>query len=234
MINLRILSPIEVDSAIIRWIRSELSDRSCLEILEAGCGRQWPLKLSGLRYRLTGIDQDEAALNHRRDVIHDLDVCILGDLHDLKLDEDSFDLIYCSYVLEHVRDASRVISNFSKWLKIGGVLVVKIPDPQSVHGFFASHTPHWFHILYYKLILRQKTAGQPGYPPYPTRYSTSITREGFKSDCAANSLGVLEIVGFGQYPQTIKWFATAVNFFTFGRLAASHASQAFICKKENG
>src|SRR6267154_4568853 len=45
-----------------------------LEILEAGCGREWPIKLEGVRYRLTGIDLDEAALESRvRDV---------GDLHE--------------------------------------------------------------------------------------------------------------------------------------------------------
>ena len=33
-----------------------------LQILEAGCGRKWPIDLSGVRYRLTGVDLDAKAL----------------------------------------------------------------------------------------------------------------------------------------------------------------------------
>jgi hypothetical protein len=33
-----------------------------IKILEGGCGRKWPVDLSGVTYHLTGIDLDEHAL----------------------------------------------------------------------------------------------------------------------------------------------------------------------------
>jgi hypothetical protein len=51
-----------------------------LEILEAGCGRSWPLELAGIDYRLTGIDLDAEALRLRVKSVGDLHEAIVGDL----------------------------------------------------------------------------------------------------------------------------------------------------------
>ena len=78
-----------------------------LDVLEAGCGEnQWDLLLPGRSVRMVGIDLDAAALKHRSEVIRDLDVGIVADIRDADAaDEDSFDIIYSSYVLEHVAGA---------------------------------------------------------------------------------------------------------------------------------
>ena len=78
-----------------------------LRILEAGCGRSWPLKLSR-PYQLTGIDMDQAALSARKD----LNSAVVGDLRTAEFAERSFDVIYSSYVLEHIRGRSRCSSGF--------------------------------------------------------------------------------------------------------------------------
>ena len=42
------------------------------EILEAGCGRHWPLKLERVEYHLTGIDFDQQAIEIRQSKFNDL------------------------------------------------------------------------------------------------------------------------------------------------------------------
>jgi SAM-dependent methyltransferase len=162
-----------------------------LEILEAGCGRQWQLKLS-VPYRLTGIDTDADALKARLEDKRDLDEAILGDLRTAKLAAGRFDVIYCSWVLEHVDGAERVLENFSEWLKPRGLLVVRVPDRDSLFGIATRCTPFWFHVGYYRWILGVKTAGTPGHGPYPTCYDAVISRAGFDRFCSKSGFSLIE------------------------------------------
>ena len=141
---------IELQEAAIRG--TAMSDK-VIEILEAGCGRSWPFKLDGVRYRLTGIDLDADALKHRVEVQRDLHEAVVGDLQTVSMQAEKFDVIYCSFVLGHIDGARGVLLRFKEWLKPGGSLIIKIPDPQSAHGFAAKLTPHWFHVLYYNCRL---------------------------------------------------------------------------------
>src|SRR5690606_33965359 len=131
-------------------------------ILEAGCGNSWQLKLPGVKYVLTGVDLNEDALRIRKCERKDLDGVIHGDLRTVALDADQYDVIYNSFVLEHVQQAEHVLSNFCRWLKPGGILILRIPDPKSVYGFLSRLTPFWFHVFYKRFIAGIKTAGKPG------------------------------------------------------------------------
>ncbi len=101
-----------------------------LSILEAGCGRQWPLHIIS-KYKLTGIDLDPDALKTRVTTIGDLDEAIVGDLLIHDFPSESFDLIYNAYVLEHINGAEKVLANFTRWLKPGGLLLLQIPPRQN-------------------------------------------------------------------------------------------------------
>ncbi len=59
---------------------------------------------------------------------------------------DRFDVIYCSYVLEHIENADVVLNRFVKWIKPNGIIIIKVLDPDSVHGYITRITPHWFHL----------------------------------------------------------------------------------------
>ena len=39
-----------------KYIKQKAIGGSTLQILEAGCGRRWPLNLSGIQHSLTGVD----------------------------------------------------------------------------------------------------------------------------------------------------------------------------------
>ena len=130
-----------------------------LSLLEAGCGQCWRIDLKGLQYTLTGVDQDAVALDLRKNVVRDLDVAICGDLCSLELSEASFDVVYCDFVLEHVTQADLALCNFVKWLRPGGIIILGLPDPGTVRGFFARVLPHWTHVWYYRRICGSKSAG---------------------------------------------------------------------------
>ena len=176
-------SPSQELEIIEAYIKREAGDKSILHFLEAGCGRKWPLKLCGVEYLLDGVDIDKNALEIRKNKVKDLDKAILGDLRCVNLKENEYDVIYCSYVLEHIQNAKEVLINFHRWLKPGGLLILKIPDRNSVFGYITRITPLWIHIAYKKYIRGNRHAGKTGFDPYPTFHDSVISREGIHKYC---------------------------------------------------
>jgi SAM-dependent methyltransferase len=88
---------------------------------------------------------------------------ICGDIQVKEFPPGSFDLIVCNYVIEHLDRPGQAIDRFFSALEPGGLLFIAAPNPRSF-------TPHWFHVLYYRLLLGNKNAGRPGNAPFPIVY----------------------------------------------------------------
>ena len=151
-----------------KYIKKKASSGCQLNILEAGCGRLWPINMSGVQYSLTGVDADINAIEIRQTKQNDLDEIIIGDLRYIKLEENKYDIIWNSFVLEYIDGAEQVLSNFLRWLKPGGLLLLRFPARNSAYGFITRITPFWFHVFYKKHILGYQNAGKPGWDPFPT------------------------------------------------------------------
>jgi len=226
---------------IERLIRKKASNSEPVNILEAGCGRKWPITLEGIQYFLTGIDIDKDALEIRKNSLCDLHETIEGDLCSVDLGTDRFDVIYCSFVLEHIKRADIVVENFVKWAKPDGIIIIRIPDPHSVKGYLTQISPHWFHVFYYRFILGRKNAGKPGYPPYPTFYHPIVSRTGMRRFC---NDGGNNIVLYGEYGEAYHWegrdslktlihiFKKVINIISIGFLSDQHTDLLFILRKK--
>ncbi|MCA9750684.1 MAG: class I SAM-dependent methyltransferase [Gemmatimonadetes bacterium] len=209
-----------------------------LEILEAGCGRCWPIDLSGVTFRLTGIDEDKASLDIRKNEVGDLDEPILGDLRTAELPSNRYDVVFNSFVLEHIDGAEHVLENFVRWAKPGGLLLLRFPDRDSVFGFLTRITPFWFHVFYKRWIVGQKTAGQPGFGPFPTHYDRVVSRRGMRTFCDRHGLIVreewvfpLETQGFGWKAPFIRALVGTVGALSFGRLSPGHNWLTYVLEK---
>ena len=222
------------------YIKKLLDEKSELTILEAGCGRRWPFQLDATKckYRIVGVDLDKKALESRTKQIKDLDVGIEGDLRYLDLGKHRFDVIYSSFVLEHIDNAKLVLGNFLIWLKPEGLLILRIPDRNSVYGFFTRLTPLWFHAVYRKYFLGIKDAGQSGFGPYPTYYNKILSREGIREYCKTHRLLIDEEFGSDHYLRRkgirtllIKVFVVIVSRLSFGRLMWDHNNLTYVLRK---
>lgn len=219
-------------------IRRTATNGKPIEILEAGCGRSWPFKLDGVRYRLTGIDLDADALKHRVEVQRDLHEALVGDLQTVSIEAGKFDVIYCSFVLEHIDGARDVLFRFNEWLKPGGSIIIKVPDPKSAHGFATKLTPHWFHILYYKYIVGYREAGTPGHGPYRTYYDRVVSRSGIHEFCREqklimiNEAGMAEMARYGGWrDRGLRLVRGIINVGSLGRLSSRHSNLLFVIGK---
>lgn len=102
-------------------------------ILDAGCGDgSLSIALAKYGFKVKAIDLadgfvamlKEKAINaHLSDCIE----CKQGDITEIKFPADTFDGIVCGEVLEHVSDDKRVVREFNRVLKKGGVCVVTVP-----------------------------------------------------------------------------------------------------------
>jgi ubiquinone/menaquinone biosynthesis C-methylase UbiE len=212
-----------------------------LAILEAGCGQRWTLDLSGVDYTLTGVDLDRDALELRRTVAKDLDVAIYGDLCSVELPEETYDVVYSSFVLEHVPRADVALANLLRWLRPGGLLILRLPERSTARDFLTRVLPHWAHVLFYKYVAKLPHAGEPGYAPYPTYYHPVISREALCAFLASNGIACQGIYGDGfrrEGSGLMKWavlgLVKATALASFGRLTSDYIDLLYVADKRGG
>jgi SAM-dependent methyltransferase len=209
-----------------------------LRILEAGCGRQWYLHLEGIDFHLAGVDLNSDALRMRMEQVGDLDEGIVGDLREVTLEPEHYDMIYCSFVLEHVTGAEQVLDRLLAALKPGGMLLLRIPDGDSVYGFLARRSPFWLHVQYKRRIQRNKLAGKPGRGPFPTVYDSVVSWKGITDYCARNGLEVADAYSSNFHLDHFRGAAKIadngmqlVAKASRGRLTADHSNLSLVIRK---
>lgn len=150
-------SPVDEDGC--RWMRSQharlqaclderLDDHGRLRVLDAGCGKALHVRL-GEDPWMVGIDI--AAEQLEKNEL--LDEQILGDLQTHPLDPDSFDVVVCWDVLEHLNRPMLALDNMVHSLRSDGLLVIAGPNPFSLKGLLTKLTPFAFHRIAYRRLV---------------------------------------------------------------------------------
>jgi SAM-dependent methyltransferase len=163
---------------------------------------------------------------------------IVGDLRTAQLPHSQYDVIYNSFVLEHVAGAEDVLVNFTRWVRPGGIIILRIPDPNSAYGFMARWTPFKVHVLFYRYVVGIKDAGRRGFGPYPTVYDPIVSREGVRRFCAEHGLVIREELGNGSYHQgrglfkyALPCVARIINWLSLGRIHSDFTSLTYVVEK---
>lgn len=126
-------------------------------VLDAGCGDGQAL--AGLRARypsaqMLAVDLSAGMIERARRVDDTVD-CQVGDLHELALPTGSVDLVFCNQVLPWCYDSEKVLAEFRRVLRPGGLLhfstlgpdtlielrraFARLDDDIHVHYFFDMH-----------------------------------------------------------------------------------------------
>jgi SAM-dependent methyltransferase len=163
-----------------------------IRVLEAGCGTRSPVDFGDLAY-VVGLDIDEAAArkNDR------LDEVIIGDLETYPLPAETFDVVFCRFVLEHLRDPERALANMRRSLRPGGWLTLMFPNRWSLKGIVTRLTPTSVHEIGYRVLFG---SGSPS--PHETHFSPSVSVKGIRCFAKRESL---RIVAFDAHPGDFGW-----------------------------
>ena len=65
--------------------------------------------------------------------LHNENIDVLSPLHDIPVQDGSYDVVICNAVLEHVENPNDVIAEFHRVLRPGGVLYLVVPFIQPEH-----------------------------------------------------------------------------------------------------
>lgn len=114
-------------------IKSDLNNIKPMTILEVGCSAG--LNCMALRAiypfaKVIGIEPEKEAIDVANAMtVNDSHVTFIqGVGENIPLDDSSVDLIVCHTVIEHVNDVSKVIRDFSRVLKPGGIIHLEAPN----------------------------------------------------------------------------------------------------------
>lgn len=166
---------------------AELPNRR-LTVYEAGGGSTSFLPPDVVRRSaITVVDIDEDQLR-KNDYA---DKTILGDIQTYRFAPESFDLVTCYNVLEHVPDVEAALTGFFDSLKPGGMVLIAAPNPNSLSGVVTKYTPHWFHVWFYRHVRGDMDAGKPGQAPFPTCFHPLVSLSNLDAFAKTHGLEVI-------------------------------------------
>jgi SAM-dependent methyltransferase len=211
-----------------------------VRIYEAGGGSLSIVPLASLNNPVISVvDIDETQLRNNRYA----GAKIHGDIQTYVFPPDSFDLVVCHNVIEHLPSVDKAILRFHDALRPGGLLFIGAPNPASLFGLATKYSPHWFHVWFYRVILRDKDAGKPGRHPFRTVYHPIVSPKALLEFCAQVGL---EPIYFNLYigknymslretrPLIGRALGVALglmNALTFGRLKLAHGDYHAVFRK---
>ncbi len=119
-------------------------------VLDAGCASG---KFFGKRqtdtnhFKIAGIDVLQAV---RQNAYVDFRIC--GNVNQLPFADDSFDVIYARWLVEHLEHPFVAFREFHRVLKPGGSLALFTANLLHYYGAAAKLTPHWFHLWFNRRV----------------------------------------------------------------------------------
>ena len=146
-------------------------------ILDVGCGEGFTLEMlrkKGIGKKLEGVDFLDRAIKLGKKE-HPKLILKQGDIYDLKYKDNSFDLVICSEVLEHVDDPERAIQELVRVTK--KYCLFSVPnEPIFMMGNFMrgknvtrfgndiEHINHWAFWQFKKFVSEYATIKKARYP----------------------------------------------------------------------
>ncbi len=204
--------------------------RGRLRILDAGCGSNRKLRFPDRSF-VVGIDRSKKQLL-RNSGLH---AAVAADLESYQFAPESFDVILCWDVLEHLSHPLAAMERMADSLAPGGLLIIGSPNLWSLKGLVTRFTPHRFHIWFYRHVHGNPDAGKDDVAPFPTVLSRAMAPPGIRRFAEARGATVLRLETFDgdqqvelrqRYPVSSVIFevlGSASRLLTGGRLDLSHS-----------
>jgi len=151
-------------SARDQWVESILRGLPAgIKLLDAGAGEcQYKCHCGHLHYVSQDFSQYDGVGNDSGLQMQNWDtssIDIVSDITDMPIPDGEFDVILCTEVFEHLPDPVLAIREFSRILKVGGMLIITAPFVSFTH-FAPYHYSTGFNRYYYLYHLPKSGFGE--------------------------------------------------------------------------
>jgi SAM-dependent methyltransferase len=168
-------------------------------LLDAGCGAGKYSRMDFAKEigcRLTGVDSRESLGRNRQ-----MDFRVRADLNHLPFSNESFDVVNCRLVVEHLEAPEIVLKEFHRVLAPGGRVAIFTPNLLHYFGAASALTPQCFHLWF-----NGRVRGLDEADVFPTRYRANtrrrlralLTRTGFASAAVTLVEGAPNVLAFNS------------------------------------
>lgn len=155
----------KIVKAILQITEEIAKEKGIVKILDAGCGEGFITDLIGRNVKhakITGLEYTKEALEIARSMNAEIDF-VQGDIYKLPFGENTFDIVLCTEVLEHLEKPELALSELARvtentvfltvpnepWFCMGNLLVLK---NVSRLGNPVDHVNHWSYRGFVKYI----------------------------------------------------------------------------------
>jgi SAM-dependent methyltransferase len=124
------------------WASAFCSGR---RVLDAGCGVGYGAEMinEAGATEVVAVDISESAVDLARSAVTAGVVCEVGDVRSLAYEDDSFDVVVCFEVIEHLEEQERVLDELARVLAPDGLLLISSPNRER----YVPGNPHHRHEL---------------------------------------------------------------------------------------
>jgi len=115
-----------------------------LRVLDLGCGIGHTIRLFPASYTKVGVDYSFSSLALARQQLPQNVSLVSADGGQLPFADQTFDLVACLEVLEHLEDDAKAVAEIARVLRPGGALIASVPN----HYYFPEYRQlmgHWRH-----------------------------------------------------------------------------------------
>jgi len=161
------------------WLAAEV--RPGERVLDLGCGAGRFLRVIAEAGAVTvGVEVAEAALARARRLAPEAELHRVAPDGDLPFADGTFDLVWCSEVLEHVADTATFLSELRRVLRAGGRALITTPAHGRVRRValaavsFESHfDPFGQHLRFYSRVSLARALAAHDFAPVAVRTRTA-------------------------------------------------------------
>ena len=140
-----------------QYMRNLVPNDNCLDILDIGCGTGLNASfLSSKGHNVIGIDISSAAIQKFHESGHVGLVCDIAE--GLPFNDNKFDLVYASEVIEHLADTDEFLAECNRVLKPNGIILLSTPNSSfwafrifALMGHTLTEVQHPGHIRFFSI-----------------------------------------------------------------------------------
>jgi ubiquinone/menaquinone biosynthesis C-methylase UbiE len=129
-----------VDTQVLEYLSRQMKARASgrdQALLDIGCGTgRYSIQLAeNYDLQLTGVDVSEKMLNQAREK-HPSGVWLLKPIEEAVFSDEPFDFILMSYVIHHLKDYPKTLSDCHRYLRPGGALFIVTDSHEQFHDSY--------------------------------------------------------------------------------------------------